>query len=119
VATKGAGRINEHFGQAREFQVYAVSRKGINLVGHRKVEQYCLGGLGEKATLDHTIVALDGIDILLSSKIGDCPKKRLAETGVLATDAFAYDYIETAIGALYAAEFGGKPAMPTALGPSN
>ncbi|WP_027667871.1 nitrogenase cofactor biosynthesis protein NifB [Rhizobium leguminosarum] len=119
VATKGGGRINEHFGQAREFQVYAVSRKGINLVGHRKVEQYCLGGIGEKATLDHIIVALDGIDILLSSKIGDCPKKRLAETGVLATDAFAYDYIETAIGALYAAEFGGKPAMPTALGPSN
>ncbi|MBX4863521.1 MULTISPECIES: nitrogenase cofactor biosynthesis protein NifB [Rhizobium] len=115
VATKGGGRINEHFGQVRELQLYAVSRKGINLVGHRKVLPYCLGGVGKESALDQIIVALDGIDILLSAKIGDGPKKRLAKAGVRATDAFAYAYIETAIGALYIAEFGRKPSMPTAL----
>ncbi|WP_208246321.1 nitrogenase cofactor biosynthesis protein NifB (plasmid) [Rhizobium sp. T1470] len=114
VTTKGGGRINEHFGHATELQVYAVSQKGINLVGHRKVEQYCLGGWGEEATLYNIISALEGIDILLCAKIGDSPKKQLAEAGVRATDAFGYDYIETAIGELYAAEFGVKPLVATA-----
>ena len=35
VATKGGGRINEHFGHAKEFQVYEVVAKGANFVGHR------------------------------------------------------------------------------------
>ncbi|QPB24640.1 nitrogenase cofactor biosynthesis protein NifB [Rhizobium sp. 007] len=114
VTTKGGGRINEHFGHAKEFQVYAVSQKGIDLVGHRKIEQYCLGGWGEEATLYNIIAALEGIDVLLCAKIGDCPKKQLAEAGVRATDAYGYDYIETAIGALYAAEFGVEPLVATA-----
>ncbi len=106
VATKGGGRINEHFGHAREFQVYEASPKGISFVGHRKVEQYCMGGFGEDATLDGVIEALEGIDVVLCAKIGDCPKDSLVAAGIRATDAHGFDYIETAIGALYAAEFG-------------
>ncbi|ATN37769.1 nitrogenase cofactor biosynthesis protein NifB (plasmid) [Rhizobium sp. ACO-34A] len=106
VATKGGGRINEHFGHAREFQVYEASPKGISFVGHRKVEQYCMGGFGEDATLDGVIEALEGIDVVLCARIGDCPKDSLIAAGIRATDAYGFDYIETAIGALYAAEFG-------------
>jgi nitrogen fixation protein NifB len=106
IATKGGGRVNEHFGHAREFQVYEASPKGISFVGHRKVEQYCLGGFGEDATLDGAIEALEGIDVVLCAKIGDCPKDSLKAAGIRATDAYGFDYIETAIGALYAAEFG-------------
>lgn len=106
VATKGGGRINEHFGHAREFQVYEASPKGIVFVGHRKVEQYCMGGFGEDATLDGVIEALEGIDVVLCAKIGDCPSDSLAAAGIRATDAYGFDYIEAAIGALYAAEFG-------------
>lgn len=106
IATKGGGRVNEHFGHAREFQVYEASPKGISFVGHRKVEQYCLGGFGEDATLDGVIEALEGIDVVLCAKIGDCPKDSLKSAGIRATDAYGFDYIETAIGALYAAEFG-------------
>lgn len=114
VATKGGGRINEHFGHAKEFQVYEASQTGIKFVGHRKVEPYCRGGWGEEATLGGIIAALEGIDIVLCAKIGDCPKKQLMEAGVRATDAFAYDYIETAISALYAAEYGIDPSQATA-----
>ncbi|MDK1378179.1 MULTISPECIES: nitrogenase cofactor biosynthesis protein NifB [unclassified Sinorhizobium] len=114
VATKGGGRINEHFGHAKEFQVYEASAIGINLVGHRKVEQYCRGGWGEESTLDDVIAALEGIDILLCAKIGDCPKDQLTEAGVRVTDDYGYDYIETAISALYAAEFGLEPLAATA-----
>ncbi len=106
VATKGGGRVNEHFGHAREFQVYEASPKGIAFVGHRKVDQYCMGGFGEDATLDGVIDALEGIDVVLCAKIGDCPKDSLSTAGIRATDAYGYDYIETAIAALYAAEFG-------------
>ncbi|RWA97901.1 nitrogenase cofactor biosynthesis protein NifB [Mesorhizobium sp.] len=114
VATKGGGRVNEHFGHAKEFQVYEASPTGINFVGHRKVEQYCLGGWGENATLDGVIAALEGIDFVLCAKIGNCPKDQLADAGIRATDAYGHDYIETAIGAIYAAESGGPALTATA-----
>ncbi|MDK9697687.1 MAG: nitrogenase cofactor biosynthesis protein NifB [Siculibacillus sp.] len=107
VATQGGGRINQHFGHAKEFQVYEAGPKGITFVGHRKVEaQYCEGGWGEDATLDGVIAALAGVEVVLCSKIGDCPKDMLTAAGIRATDAYGFDYIETAIGALYATEFG-------------
>lgn len=114
VATKGGGRINEHFGHAKEFHVYTVSQRGIKLAGRRMVEQYCLGGWGEVATLDHIVVALEGIDILLCVKIGDYPRKQLTQAGLRATEAYGHDYIESALGALYAAEFGIEPPVKTA-----
>ena len=102
VATKGGGRINEHFGHAKEFQVYEASAKGVEFVGHRKIDAYCMGGFGEDATLDATIAALEGVTHVLCSKIGDCPKDMLIAAGIEATDAYAYEYAETAISALYA-----------------
>ncbi|GLS78709.1 nitrogenase cofactor biosynthesis protein NifB [Oharaeibacter diazotrophicus] len=106
VATKGGGRVNEHFGHAREFQVYEASPKGIVFVGHRKVDQYCMGGFGEDATLTGVIAALEGVDVVLCAKIGDCPKDDLAAAGIRASDDHAHDYIETAILALVAETFG-------------
>ena len=106
VATKGGGRVNEHFGHAKEFQVYEANAKGITFVGHRKVENYCMGGFGEDATLDGVIAALEGVEVVLCSKIGECPKDMLTAAGIEATDAYALDYIEAAIGSLYAARFG-------------
>ena len=106
VATKGGGRINEHFGHAKEFQVYEATPKGIQFVGHRKVENYCMGGFGEDASLEGIIEMLDGIDLVLCSKIGGCPEDMLKEAGIKATDAHAFDYIEAAIGRVYAEMFG-------------
>ena len=106
VATQGGGRINVHFGHAREFQVYEASPKGIVFVGHRKVEQYCQGGWGEDATLDSVIATLDGVEVVLCSKIGDCPKEQLAEAGIEVADALAHEYIESAVAAVYQQRFG-------------
>ena len=115
VATQGGGRVNQHFGHAKEFQVYEAGPKGITFVGHRKVEaQYCEGGWGEDATLDSVIQALVGVEVVLCSKIGDCPKDMLTAAGIRATDDYAFDYIETAIGALYATEFGVETAAEVA-----
>ncbi len=109
VATKGGGRVNEHFGHVREFQVYEASAKGVTFVGHRKVDAYCMGGFGEDATLDAVIAALEGVSHVLCAKIGDCPKDMLEAAGIEASDAYAYEYTETAIGALYTATFASVP----------
>lgn len=106
VATKGGGRINEHFGHAREFQVYEAGPEGVKFIGHRKVEDaYCQGGFGEDATLDSVIKTLDGVDVVLCSKVGDCPKKDLAAAGISVTDEHAFEYIETAISGYYARHY--------------
>ncbi len=107
IATKGGGRINEHFGHAKEFQVYEAGSKGIVFVGHRKVEQYCLGGFGEDATLDGVIAALDGVNLVLCAKIGECPKDQLKAAGIEASDAWGFEYIESSIAAAYREKFGG------------
>ena len=50
VATSGGGLINQHFGHAREFLIYEASTSGVRFIGHRKVDQYCIGNdtCGEK-----------------------------------------------------------------------
>jgi nitrogen fixation protein NifB len=115
VATKGGGRVNVHFGHAREFQVYEAGANGVTFVGHRKVEDaYCQGGFGEDATLGSVISTLAGIDAVLCSKIGDCPRKDLASAGIAVTDAYAFEYIEAAISRYYAAETQAPPAAISA-----
>ena len=103
VATKGGGRINQHFGHASEFQVYEVDQDGVRFVGHRKVDNYCKGGWGDDDALeDNLIPTLAGIDAVFVSKIGSCPKKDLAAAGIAAIDAYPFEYIETAIARWYA-----------------
>ncbi|OAN46405.1 nitrogenase cofactor biosynthesis protein NifB [Magnetospirillum moscoviense] len=103
VATKGGGRINQHFGHAAEFQVYEVDQAGVRFVGHRKVENYCQGGWGDEDVLeDQLIPTLAGVAAVFVSKIGSCPKKDLAAAGIAAIDAYPFDYIETAIADWYA-----------------
>ena len=103
IATKGGGRINQHFGHASEFQVFEASPEGITFVGHRKVDQYCQGGWGEDATLDGVIAALEGIDVVLCAKNGDCPKDSLTEAGIEVSDAWPHEWIESGIAAWYLA----------------
>ncbi|WP_044530243.1 NifB/NifX family molybdenum-iron cluster-binding protein, partial [Herbaspirillum sp. B65] len=59
VATKGQGRVNEHFGHVSEFQIYEVSSAGSKFVGHRRVDQYCQGGYGEEDALETVIRAIN------------------------------------------------------------
>ncbi|WP_025397935.1 nitrogenase cofactor biosynthesis protein NifB [Rhizobium leguminosarum] len=103
VTTKGGGRVNEHFGHAQEIQIFSVCQKGIGLMGHLKIDPYCLGGWGEEATLNSIINALEGLDLLICSLIGNGPTNKLARRGVRATGAYGGSYIEQAIDAHYSA----------------
>ena len=104
VATQGGGRVNQHFGHAKEFQVYEASSDGVKFIGHHKLaDQYCGGG---DAALDAVIQALAGVAIVLCAKIGECPQEKLEAAGLKVVDDWAYEYIETAIGEYYASQYG-------------
>ncbi|MDJ0697268.1 nitrogenase cofactor biosynthesis protein NifB [Mastigocoleus sp. MO_188.B34] len=88
VATKGGGIVNQHFGHAKEFQIYEVDGNEVTFVAHRKIDHYCQGGYGEEATLDHIIQAISDCKAVLVAKIGDCPKEQLHKTGIKTVEAY-------------------------------
>ncbi|MGY3621718.1 nitrogenase cofactor biosynthesis protein NifB [Bradyrhizobium sp. USDA 10063] len=94
VATKGSGLLNEHFGHAKEFQVYELSTSGAKFVGHRRVDLYCQGGYGEKNSLATIIGAINDCHAVLVAKIGGCPKSELIKAGIEPVDQYAHELIE-------------------------
>ncbi len=94
VATKGSGRINEHFGHASEFQVYELSSAGAKFVGHRRVDLYCQGGYGEEDSLETVIRAINDCTAVFVAKIGHCPKDSLIAAGIEPVDQYAFEFIE-------------------------
>ncbi|OKO84293.1 nitrogenase cofactor biosynthesis protein NifB [Bradyrhizobium sp. NAS96.2] len=94
VATKGSGLINEHFGHAKEFQVYELSTSGAKFVGHRRAEVYCQGGHGEEDRLSNIIGAIKDCQAVFVAKIGDCPKRNLLKAGIEPVDQYAHEFIE-------------------------
>jgi nitrogen fixation protein NifB len=94
VATKGGGRINEHFGHAKEFQVYEISVTGAKFVGHRRVDHYCQGGFGEEESLETIVRAINDCTAVFMSRIGNCPREGLLKAGIEPVDRFALEYIE-------------------------
>jgi nitrogen fixation protein NifB len=94
VATKGQGRVNEHFGHATEFQIYEVGSAGPKFVGHRRVDLYCQGGFGEEETLPSVVRAINDCTAVFVAKIGGCPRDELKAAGIDPVDRFAHEFIE-------------------------
>ncbi|WP_342724067.1 nitrogenase cofactor biosynthesis protein NifB [Bradyrhizobium sp. B097] len=101
VATKGSGLINEHFGHAKEFQVYELSTSGVKFVGHRRVDVYCQDGHGEEDRLSTIIRGIDDCHAVFVAKIGGCPKSNLIKTGIEPVDQYAHEYIEKSASAWF------------------
>jgi nitrogen fixation protein NifB len=101
VATKGGGRINEHFGHAREFQVYEVDGRGARFVGHRRTDMYCQGGFGDDVALDALVRTLEGVSAVLVAKVGHCPRGEMQLAGIEVSDDYAFEYVEASLIAYY------------------
>ena len=91
---RAPGLINEHFGHAKEFQVYELSTAGAKFVGHRRVDLYCQGGYGEEDSLETIIRAINDCHAVFVAKIGGCPKADLHKAGIEPVDQFAHEFIE-------------------------
>jgi nitrogen fixation protein NifB len=104
VATTGQSLINQHFGHAKEFQIYQASPEGVKFMGHRKTDQYCSGdttcGDAESA-LARTIRSLEGCEAVLCSKIGHEPWDMLEQAGIMPNGEHAMESIEDAVMAVY------------------
>ncbi|GAB4063140.1 nitrogenase cofactor biosynthesis protein NifB [Uliginosibacterium sediminicola] len=96
VATKGGGRVNEHFGHVTEFQIFEVSSKEALFVGHRRVDQYCQGGFGDDEQLPSVVRAINDCHAVLVAKIGACPKDELKSAGIEPIDGYVDEFIEKA-----------------------
>lgn len=89
VATRGNGRINRHFGHAKEFLVYEVNGQTARLLGVRKVQAYCNGTAscdgeeGKQGILHESLELLKDCRILLCSGIGDAPSRILQQAGIM------------------------------------
>ena len=110
VATTGHKLINQHFGHAREFLVYEASSAGVRFIGHRKAGLYCSGSeqcndddnaSSAESTLEGTIAALSGCEVVLCSKIGYEPWKRLEQAGIQPNGEHAMEDIEAAVLSVY------------------
>jgi len=96
VATKGGGRVNEHFGHVTEFQVFEVSAAEALFVGHRRVDLFCQGGFGEDEQLPSIVRAINDCHAVLVAKIGACPKDELKAAGIEPVEEYAHEFIEKA-----------------------
>ncbi|MBL8387227.1 MAG: nitrogenase cofactor biosynthesis protein NifB [Hydrogenophaga sp.] len=96
VATKGGGRVNEHFGHVTEFQIFEVSAAEALFVGHRRVDLYCQGGHGDDEQLPSVVKAINDCHAVLVAKIGACPRDELSAAGIEPVDQFSGEFIEKA-----------------------
>lgn len=96
VATKGGGRVNEHFGHVSEFQVFEVSASEALFVGHRRVDQYCQGGFGDDEQLPSVVRAINDCHAVLVAKIGACPRDELKAAGIEPIAEYVDEFIEKA-----------------------
>ncbi len=104
VATRGAGVINQHFGQASEFLIYEASPEGVRFLGYRKAGRYCSGvdNCGDSANgLSDTIRILHGCTVVLCSKIGIEPWNELESAGIIPNGEHADECIEEAVIEVY------------------
>ncbi|TWA70177.1 nitrogen fixation protein NifB [Azospirillum brasilense] len=102
VAVGGAedGLIDQHFGQADGFLVYALEGGGGRLLEWRSIQAHALGGEDRRATI---VRMLGDCRMLLVAKVGEAPRKLLADAGIDATDRYAGQPVTATLAALAAA----------------
>ncbi|RJX31993.1 MAG: nitrogenase cofactor biosynthesis protein NifB [Oxalobacter sp.] len=97
VTSKGDGKISQHFGHAKEFQIFEASAKGAKFIGHRRVDLYCQGGYDNEEVLPNILRALNDCHAVLAAKIGACPQHELKASGIDPVDSLAFEYIEAGV----------------------
>ncbi|EXJ15797.1 NifB/NifX family molybdenum-iron cluster-binding protein [Imhoffiella purpurea] len=101
VATTGNGRIDQHFGHADSFSVYAVGPEGVRFVAVREVEHYCQGGYGDEDKREIILRALADCCALFVARVGEGPRARLEKAGIEPVDDYPFGSIEESISDWY------------------
>jgi predicted Fe-Mo cluster-binding NifX family protein len=102
VASKSGRAIDEHFGHARLFRIYALDAAGAAVVEERDVEHYCLGGHGDRSAREKILDTIGDCDAVFVAKVGDGPAEKLAARGVEPVSDYPWEEIEPALRAWFA-----------------
>ncbi|TCT24275.1 dinitrogenase iron-molybdenum cofactor [Thiobaca trueperi] len=101
VATTGNGQIDQHFGHADDFKVYAVGPDGVRFIATRVVEHYCQGGYGDEDKREVILRALADCSALFVARVGDGPRAKLTAAGIIPVDDYPFGAIEESLGVWY------------------
>lgn len=97
VASKDGISINEHFGHAKLFWIYELSHQGCFFKEKRDVDNYCLGGHGDKSALANIFDIISDCTTVFVAKIGDGPAEKLAIRGIKAVADYTWEEIEKSL----------------------
>lgn len=107
VATKNSEQIDLHFGHADCFKVYLVTKDQKHFIGERRITRYCTGDnhnqteATNETSLQNTIKALQGVDLVLSCRIGTPPLEALAQEGITSVVDYAYQSINSSLADIF------------------
>jgi len=85
VASKGGGRVNQHFGQAEEFWVYEAAPGWARFVQARNVRRFCSGRIGcdeDPSALGKLVEMLSDCAAVITTEIGPRPREALEQAGI-------------------------------------
>ncbi len=85
VAGKEGGRVDKHFGAVEIFLIYDLSSACRRLVESRAIDELALPDEERRTTI---VRILKDCRVLLIEKVGEAPKKLLADAGIDANDKF-------------------------------
>ena len=102
VASQHGEVIDQHFGHARRFHIYAVSSEGAVRVGERHVPLYCQGESdcdtdAQMDTFNTMLDLLTDVDAVFCARVGMAPWQQLEESGIAPVVDYAWQPIREAL----------------------
>jgi predicted Fe-Mo cluster-binding NifX family protein len=97
IGTKDGVAITEHFGYAREFQIWDVSGPAPRLVTTRRNAPACGAERhpGRESPMDTSVALVADCQAVVAARIGECAVERLTALGILAFESD--DQVATAL----------------------
>jgi predicted Fe-Mo cluster-binding NifX family protein len=99
VASKNGIAVDQHFGHVTGFYIYEYKNRRVSFVERREVSQYCFGsdncGRDHEDAIDSIIKTIEGCSGVIVLRIGDAPRRLLAEKGI--SVFMNYNYVTDAV----------------------
>jgi MoaA/NifB/PqqE/SkfB family radical SAM enzyme len=99
VASKNGMIVDQHFGHAAGFYIYEYKNRRVNYIERREIPQYCFGpegcGRHNDETIDSIIKTIEGCAGIIVMRIGEAPRRLLAEKGIAVF--MTYNYVTDAV----------------------
>jgi nitrogenase molybdenum-iron protein alpha/beta subunit/MoaA/NifB/PqqE/SkfB family radical SAM enzyme len=89
VSSRGGVLVDQHFGHASDFYIYEYSGESVRFKERRGAGKYCDGsaecdgrGTGKQAKFGQVFEAIKDCACIVTMRIGDVPRAKLAEKGI-------------------------------------